>query len=144
MKSVLPNMPNVTELFFAAAVADYTPKTKATGKIKKSDGPLMLELERTVDIAKKLGSKKKPDQLHVGFALESDEGNASAKRKLQDKNLDFIVLNSLRDEGAGFAHDTNKIKMLFASGEEIDLPLALKKSLSVDIVDQIERLLKKH
>lgn len=99
-------------LVFAAAVADYKPKTISPVKVKKNDDTLTLELVKNVDIAKAIGQKKKPGQLSVGFALETDNETENAQAKLHAKNLDIIVLNSLQDAGAGFKHDTNKITII--------------------------------
>jgi phosphopantothenoylcysteine decarboxylase / phosphopantothenate---cysteine ligase len=101
-------------LVFAAAVADYKPKTVSPVKVKKKDDTLTLELVKNVDIAKAIGQSKRPDQFTVGFALETDQEVANAQAKLQSKNLDLVVLNSLQDEGAGFKHDTNKISIIEA------------------------------
>ncbi len=97
---------------FAAAVADYRPKTVAEKKIKKAGDELTIELVKNVDIAAALGKQKKANQFSVGFALETDNESANASEKLCKKNLDMIVLNSLNDAGAGFAHDTNKITII--------------------------------
>lgn len=94
---------------FAAAVADYRPKVVSPNKIKKSSDTLTIELVKNVDIAATLGQIKKPNQLSVGFALETDQEIENARAKLVKKNFDLIILNSLNDSGAGFRHDTNKI-----------------------------------
>ena len=93
----------------SAAVADYTPKNVMNSKIKKNSDTLTLELTKTKDILKSLGQIKQPNQLLVGFALETDNERESALNKLRSKNADMIVLNSLNEEGAGFGHDTNKV-----------------------------------
>ena len=124
----------------AAAVADYTPKTVSDIKIKKKDGDLNIPLERTKDIAGYLGSIKK-NQILVGFALETNDEFQNANRKLQKKNLDFIVLNSLNDKGAGFQHDTNKIKIIKKSGESLEYPLKQKTEVAEDIVDELVKLI---
>ncbi|MCB0574670.1 MAG: bifunctional phosphopantothenoylcysteine decarboxylase/phosphopantothenate--cysteine ligase CoaBC, partial [Saprospiraceae bacterium] len=100
----------------AAAVADYRPKSYSPTKIKKKEGDMSLELEKTTDIAVTLGQKKRKGQVFVGFALETNDEIKNARLKLERKNFDFIVLNSLQDPGAGFGHDTNKISILDASG----------------------------
>ena len=97
---------------FAAAVADYRPAHVAAEKIKKDGETLTLELVKNVDIAATLGQTKRPEQFAVGFALETKNEQAHARDKLQRKNFDLIVLNSLRDAGAGFGHDTNKVTLL--------------------------------
>lgn len=119
-----------------AAVADYTPAEVSPTKIKKGDGDLVLRLKRTHDIAAELGSRK-GDKLLVGFALESDNESENARRKLYAKNFDFIVLNSLRDAGAGFGYDTNKISLIDRESRK-DLPLMSKREAAVAIVDAIE------
>jgi phosphopantothenoylcysteine decarboxylase / phosphopantothenate---cysteine ligase len=104
--------PQADIFVFAAAVADYKPKTVSPVKVKKNADTLTLELIKNVDIAKAIGQTKRPGQFSVGFALETDNETANARAKLQSKNLDLIVLNSLQDEGAGFKHDTNKISII--------------------------------
>ena len=124
-----------------AAVADYTPVEVAQQKLQKSDDDLKITLKRTRDIAAELG-RKKGDRLLVGFALETHDEGLHAEQKLTKKNFDFIVLNSLRDQGAGFRGDTNKVSLIDASSRE-DLPLMSKKEVACQIVDKIERCLKK-
>ena len=123
-----------------AAVADYTPEEVATTKLKKGDGELVIRLRRTHDIAAELGARKE-GRLLVGFALETDDEEAHAEEKLARKHFDFIVLNSLRDAGAGFRGDTNKVTFIDGSGRE-PLPLLSKHEVAVRIVDRIEKLLK--
>lgn len=123
-----------------AAVADYTPAEVAEQKIKKSDAEFTLTLRKTKDIAFELGKVKGSRKL-VGFALETNDEQANAEKKLASKNLDMIVLNSLRDEGAGFGHDTNKVTLIDASHRE-ELPLLSKSEVAERIVDRIEKLLK--
>ncbi len=120
-----------------AAVADYTPAKVAEHKIKKSDDDMAIELVRTKDIAAALGAVK-GDRLLVGFALESDEGVKSAQSKLKRKNLDFIVLNSLTDKGAGFGVDTNKVTFIDNNGSQ-SLPLMSKSDVAESIVHKIEQ-----
>ena len=125
-----------------AAVADYTPCEVSATKIRKRDGgDLVLRLKRTKDIAAELGAAK-GGRLLVGFALETDDEEAHAAGKLAKKNFDFIVLNSLRDAGAGFRGDTNKVTFLDRAGREA-LPLLSKREVAVRIVDKIERCLMK-
>lgn len=124
-----------------AAVADYTPATVADRKIKKSDDDLSIPLKRTRDIAAELG-RRKGGRLLVGFALETDHEGEHAAAKLEKKNLDFIVLNSLRDAGAGFGVDTNRVTLIDRAGSE-RLPLLPKSEVAARIVDRMESLLLK-
>jgi phosphopantothenoylcysteine decarboxylase / phosphopantothenate---cysteine ligase len=124
----------------AAAVADYTPIVKAGEKIKKNEEKLIIELAKTKDILKSLGEKKKPGQVLVGFALETDNEKENALDKLKKKNADMIVLNSLRDTGAGFGYDTNKITIFDKGGQEFDFATKTKEEAAKDIIDTIIRL----
>lgn len=121
----------------AAAVADYRPVSVADKKIKKKDTTLTIELERTTDIAATLGKQKRNDQLLIGFALETNNEIENAKGKLERKNFDFIVLNSLQDRGAGFAVDTNKITILRKDNKMKNFELKSKTKVATDIVDEI-------
>ena len=121
---------------FSAAVADYRPAEAAKQKIKKKDEALTLTLTRTDDIAATLGQKKHNGQILVGFALETEEEEANALKKLKSKNFDLIVLNSLNDEGAGFGHDTNKIT-IFDGKNKASFPLKTKTQAANDIVRAI-------
>lgn len=121
-----------------AAVADYTPVTVADHKLKKSDDDMVIELKRTKDIAKELGAKKE-GRILVGFALETDNEEANAEGKLERKNFDFVVLNSLRDKGAGFRGDTNKVTIIDREGCT-EHPLMSKHEVARIIVDKIESL----
>ncbi len=122
----------------SAAVADYRPKNVADKKIKKKDASLVIELEPTQDILKSLGAAKK-DQFLVGFALETNDEVSNAKKKIESKNLDIIVLNSLRDKGAGFAGDTNKITIIDSDFNETIYALKSKSEVAVDIINEIIR-----
>lgn len=124
---------------FSAAVADYKPKYMATEKIKKSDHEMSLELVKTRDILQAVGEKKKKGQYLVGFALETENEIANAKSKIQKKNLDIIVLNSLKQEGAGFQHDTNQITIIDRENKMIPFELKDKKEVARDIVDVINQ-----
>lgn len=128
-------------IILAAAVADFTPVAPSEKKIKKSGENLTLELKRTQDIAASLGASKKKDQLLVGFALETDHAFENASKKLERKNFDFIVLNSLESEGAGFKHDTNKVTFIFKDNKFREFELKSKKLVARDIVDQVLILL---
>jgi len=126
-----------------AAVADFTPGKRNETKIKREQGKsnkFILELKPTKDIAAELGKIKRPGTLHIGFALETDNEVQNAFVKLDKKNFDAIVLNSLRDEGAGFGTDTNKISIIDRKGSIIDFNIKSKQLVAVDIVNFIERL----
>ena len=125
----------------SAAVADYAPKIVAKEKIKKSEEEFTIELVKNPDILKTMGERK-THQFLVGFALETQNEEENAKIKLQKKNLDMIVLNSLRDEGAGFQKDTNKVKILTHS-EQKEFSLKSKGEVAKDILDFVETQLKK-
>lgn len=126
---------------FAAAVADYRPAEVSDKKIKKKEGDLSILLERTQDIAGTLGSIKTKKQLTIGFALETNDEKTNAKSKLHKKNFDFIVLNSLRDKGAGFRHDTNKISILHSDGNILEYPLKSKNAVATDIVNELVKII---
>ena len=126
----------------AAAVADYTPENKINQKIKKSSDKLILKLKSTTDILATLGKKKKKNQLLIGFSLETSNELENAKNKLQRKNLDFIVLNSLNDKGAGFEFSSNKITIIDNNNNITNFELKDKKEVAKDIVNKIISLLK--
>lgn len=117
-----------------AAVADYTPVEMADKKMKRKGDELIIKLKPTQDIAAALGKVKTEDQVLVGFALETNDEEFNAKRKLEKKNLDFIVLNSLQDKGAGFAHDTNKVSIFDKSGSVKKYDLKAKSKVAADII----------
>ena len=121
----------------SAAVADFTPKEKADHKIKRGKDDLLLELLPTKDIAAELGRIKTASQLLIGFALETNDEEINALSKMQRKNLDMIVLNSLNDKGAGFSVDTNKVTILDKAGDKTVYELKTKVEVAKDIVDQI-------
>jgi phosphopantothenoylcysteine decarboxylase / phosphopantothenate---cysteine ligase len=121
----------------AAAVADYAPAQVNEQKIKKEGDTLTLTLVKNPDIALHLGKEKTQEQVLIGFALETEKEEAHALAKLVKKNFDMIVLNSLRDAGAGFGHDTNKVKLLFADNTQEDLQLMTKKEVAHHIVSAI-------
>jgi len=125
----------------AAAVADYKPKSAADNKIKKSGGDLKIDLVETKDTLKYLGSVKAKNQLLVGFALETDNEIANATKKLNNKNLDLIVLNSLNDKGAGFGHNTNKVTLITKSNTQV-CELKSKVDVAHDIIEKIIVILK--
>lgn len=136
---VFKHYENADIAIMSAAVADYTPKVKATEKIKKNEQELTIELIKNKDILRTMGEKK-THQFLVGFALETQNEEENAKGKLVKKNLDMIVLNSLRDEGAGFANATNKIK-IFTPTEEQSFTLKSKEEVAYDILNFIAQKL---
>jgi len=125
----------------AAAVADYTPVNVSKEKIKKNSDTITLELVKTKDILKSLGQIKNKDQVLVGFALENHHEKEYAISKLQNKNADLIVLNSLNDDGAGFGYDTNKITIFERSGNQLTYEKKPKQQVAKDIVDRIVNML---
>jgi phosphopantothenoylcysteine decarboxylase/phosphopantothenate--cysteine ligase len=128
-------------LIMAAAVADYTPALVSSQKIKKSSDDMKIDLVQTKDILKEIGKLKLPHQILVGFALETDNEEANALKKLKEKNLDFIVLNSLKNEKTGFGYDTNQIQILEKNGAITHFDLKLKQQVAVDIADKIIELI---
>lgn len=126
---------------FAAAVADYTPKTVAQNKIKKNEEVFSIELIKTKDIAKEMGLLKKSHQINIGFALETNDEVENATKKLASKNLDFVVLNSMNNAGAGFQHETNQITILDKKGQKISYELKHKKEVANDIANKIIELI---
>ncbi len=137
-EACMQHFPDCDIAVMAAAVSDYTPKQPAEQKIKKTTDDLDLQLVKTKDIAASLGKIKKSSQFMVGFALETQNEEENAIEKLHNKNLDLIVLNSLNDKGAGFAHDTNKIKIINRAGNHIqEFSLKSKQEVARDIIDAI-------
>ncbi len=126
---------------FAAAVADYGPINASTEKIKKEAGKMTIPLKRNIDIAKTLGESKRTGQVHIGFALETNDEESNARLKLEKKNFDMIVLNSLNDQGAGFQHDTNKVTFFFKNGEKEVSGLLPKAEVASLLVQKIKKLL---
>lgn len=134
--------PSMDGAILCAAVADFAPAEQAAEKIKKVDirnqnSDFSLPLKETQDIARALGETKQKEQFLVGFALETQNEKENALRKLERKHMDAIVLNSLREEGAGFGTDTNRVTILFADGRSVELPLQSKSEIAVRILDQI-------
>jgi len=121
----------------AAAVADYKPATEHQTKMKKKEGDLQLALERTPDIAMNLNAAKKEGQFLIGFALETNNALENAQKKLKKKGFDFIVLNTLEDEGAGFGHHTNKITLVGKDNTTRAFELKSKKEAAKDIVNHL-------
>lgn len=133
--------PDADAALLCAATADYTPVTRAEQKIKHKEENLTIELKPTKDIAASMGKIKGPKQVLAGFALETNNETENAVNKLQRKNFDFIVLNSLNDKGAGFGYDTNKICIIEKGGNK-SFPLKTKKEVAADIVDKLEEVIK--
>ena len=123
--------------FMCAAVADYTPVLVVKDKIKKKEDTFTLDLKKTEDILKKLGTLKKAKQILVGFALETNNEFSNAQKKLVEKSADFIILNSLNDQGAGFGHNTNKITIFDKQGEYLSFTLKSKEAVAEDIINTI-------
>lgn len=142
-RAVMERFPQADGAVMCAAVADYTPAEVSDTKIKKQDGDMVIRLKRTRDIAAEAG-RVKGRRILVGFALETDHERENALGKLQRKNLDFIVLNSLRDAGAGFAGDTNKITVIDAAGKVSEYPLETKAAAAARIVDRMEEWFDSH
>ncbi|HEX6914163.1 MAG TPA: bifunctional phosphopantothenoylcysteine decarboxylase/phosphopantothenate--cysteine ligase CoaBC [Chitinophagaceae bacterium] len=136
-EAVRRSFPSADIAVMSAAVADYTPVEPSPGKIKKRSEDFNLRLKPTADILKSIGREKKPGQFVVGFALETENEEVHARDKLKTKNADLIVLNSLREEGAGFGVDTNKIIVFGSEGETWNFPLAAKTQLAREIINLI-------
>jgi phosphopantothenoylcysteine decarboxylase/phosphopantothenate--cysteine ligase len=140
-KAAMQHFEQADGAVLCAAVADFTPITSAATKIKREKDHLTLELKPTQDIAASLGRIKKLEQFIVGFALETDNEEANAKDKMERKNFDFIVLNSLQDTDSGFGFDTNKITIIHRSGLEKKFQLKSKLDVADDIVNEINTLI---
>lgn len=136
-EAVLQEQNNHQLIIMAAAVADYTVEHPADHKIKKSGDTLTLTLTKTKDILMELGKRKQPGQLLVGFALETNDEEQNALKKLEQKNADYIILNSLNDEGAGFAGDMNKVTVFSKKHKPVVFPLQSKSELSKKIIEHI-------
>jgi phosphopantothenoylcysteine decarboxylase / phosphopantothenate---cysteine ligase len=139
-EAALSVFPDCDAAIFSAAVADYRPAQPAEQKIKKSAEARTLQLVKNPDIAADLGQRKKAGQYTVGFALETQDAEANAKGKLERKNMDIIVLNTLEDEGAGFQHDTNKVSMLRKDNKKRSFELKPKREVAADIMDELQEL----
>ncbi len=140
LKACVKEAPKQDIVVMSAAVADYKPENIASQKIKKKDMIFLLKLKKTTDILKELGSKKTRKQTFVGFALETNNELKNAKDKLKNKNLDLIVLNSMKDKGAGFSGDSNKVTIIDAAGEVTNYPLKSKQDVARDILDKIDEI----
>ncbi len=132
-KSVIDNFEKADVLIMSAAVADYTPIEKAEQKIKKTDGDLSIALKRTQDILLTIGQKKREDQIVIGFAMETENLLEHAAKKLQEKNANYIIANSIREPGAGFGVDTNIVKIISPTSVE-DLGLLSKDETAKEIL----------
>lgn len=128
--------PHTDAAILCAAVADYRPQERSETKMKRSGDIMNITLVPNKDIAAALGKMKKASQCLVGFALETNDEETNALKKLAKKNLDYIVLNSLKDKGAGFKHDTNKIAIISKNGERKDFELKSKKEVAIDIINE--------
>lgn len=142
--AAVENSPSADVQILCAAVADYRPSVTADKKIKREKtGEMTLTLVPNPDIAAALGKIKRENQVNVGFALETNDEATNAKDKCARKNFDFIVMNSLKDKGAGFQVDTNKITIFTAGGDVVEYPLKTKKEVAADIVDAVVEIAKK-
>jgi phosphopantothenoylcysteine decarboxylase/phosphopantothenate--cysteine ligase len=141
LNACLKYYPDSRACIMCAAVADFTPVSASPQKIKKQDGGLNIELKKTTDILKTLGELKRKDQLLAGFALETNDEEKNAIGKLQKKNLDFIVLNSLNDKGAGFKTDTNKITIIDRNLIKTEFGLKDKSEVAKDICNKVVELI---
>lgn len=137
--AVMENLESSDIIIKSAAVADYRPKNVSDKKIKKTDGDLVIELERNPDILMEVG-KKKGSKVLIGFAAETNDLIENASKKVQKKNLDFIVANDLTKEGAGFGVDTNIVKILHREGRIEELPIMEKEVLADEILDRAKAL----
>lgn len=137
--AVMEHFPDCDAVIKTAAVADYRPRVPAEQKIKKSDGPLVIELERNPDILYELGQRKNR-QILVGFAAETQDLTEYAREKIEKKNLDFIVANDVTREGAGFGTDTNIVSLIFPDGRVLPLPQMSKAEIADRILDEVVAL----
>ncbi|OEF99086.1 phosphopantothenoylcysteine decarboxylase [Vulcanibacillus modesticaldus] len=136
--AVMNNLSDADIIIKAAAVADYRPKTVYQEKFKKQEGPWIIEMERTTDIALEVGKRKNENQFFIGFSAETSDLIINAKRKLEKKNMDMIVANNVLTEGAGFEQDTNVITLITKSGKEISYPKLSKKELADRILSTVK------
>lgn len=142
-EAVLELFPGTDIVFKAAAVADYRPARVSGQKIKKEEGTLVLELEKNPDILSELGRRKKAPQVVVGFAAETEDLLANARRKLAGKNVDLLVANDVTRPGAGFGEDTNIVKLVYPGGEFVDLPMMEKTALAALLLDEALQIRKR-
>lgn len=139
--ATVPRFADADIAILSAAVADYRPSTVAAQKIKKKDAALTISLEPTPDILAMLGKEKHGGQILVGFALETENALANAQEKMQRKNCDLMVMNSLADVGAGFGHDTNRVTIIDRQGNVTNFGLRSKAEVAIDILTHISQLL---
>lgn len=140
-ESVAQSVRDGDVLIMAAAPADFTPVAPANHKLKKADAPDRLQLTRTDDILRVTRPLRKTGMVVVGFALETGDARAEAKRKMEEKGLDFVVANDALEAGAGFVVETNKVTILSVDGGETALPLLSKRAVAEEILDRVERLI---
>lgn len=138
-EAAIEYFPNSDAAILCAAVADYKPKKQEAEKMKRSSADLVLDLEPNKDIAAHLGKLKQKDQKLIGFALETNNEEQNAFKKIEKKNLDYIVLNSLKDSGAGFQHDTNKVSIITSDKQRKDFCLKSKAEVAADIISETLR-----
>jgi len=138
-RAVADRVGPATVVIAAAAVSDYRPAGASASKIKKTDGPVTLELVRTPDILKGLGEAKGA-RLLVGFAAESEDLVGNARKKLEEKNLDLVAANDITEPGAGFGGDTNAVVLLRRDGSRVDIPLGSKREVAERILDEVRAL----
>jgi phosphopantothenoylcysteine decarboxylase/phosphopantothenate--cysteine ligase len=141
--AVATALPSADVLVMAAAPADFRPAFPGEQKIKKrgKSGPSAIELDPTVDILTETRKARRPGAIIVGFALETENGIRNARAKLDEKNLDLVVLNDASEEGAGFGGDTNRVTMVSAGEKDESLPLMTKREVAEAILDKVELLL---
>ena len=141
LDAALANFPGTDVSILSAAVADYRPAEISPTKIKKDSSDYQINMIRTTDILATLGKEKQAGQLLIGFALETDNEEANAIKKLQKKNLDLIILNSLKDKGAGFKSDENKVTIIDRNLNKETFPLKSKREVAADICKKVLDLL---
>ncbi len=141
MYEAVDNEFETTDIFiFSAAVADYTPKVKAKQKIKKKTDTFSIELVKTIDIAKTIGERKKENQLSIAFALETNDELENAKKKLTSKNVNFVVLNSLQNQGTCFGTNQNKITIV-EHNKTTNFDIKSKTEVATDIISHLEKIM---
>lgn len=139
--AVADALPSADILIMAAAVADFRPVARSSSKMRRADRPAEIELEGTPDVLAETRARRAAGSVVVGFALETGDGRASARKKLEDKGLDLIVLNDATEPGAGFDVDTNRVTLIDRAGQEDDLPLLPKTEVAEAILDRVQRLI---